>query len=146
MDNVNNKHNEVVYLNQNNQNPKYAKYFSTVKNGKFIPGEVKVYEVTDTNAMVDSFNPDLNSSNVKDVTSQFAPKVSADGTRVDINFASSMANGKKYIVTQAVRPTGTGNVYTEYWLTRDGTTNTNDFYRGTKSTTCLLYTSPSPRD
>ena len=22
---------------------------------------------------------------------------------------------------------GTGNVYTEYWLTRDGTTNTNDF-------------------
>ena len=38
-----------------------------------------------------------------------------------------MANGKKYIVTQAVRPTGTGNVYTEYWLTRDGTTNTNDF-------------------
>ena len=34
----------------------------------------KVYEVTDTNAMVDSFNPDLNSSNVKDVTSQFAPK------------------------------------------------------------------------
>ncbi|MEJ7215192.1 fibrinogen-binding adhesin SdrG C-terminal domain-containing protein, partial [Staphylococcus epidermidis] len=79
VDNVNNKHNEVVYLNQNNQNPKYAKYFSTVKNGKFIPGEVKVYEVTDTNAMVDSFNPDLNSSNVKDVTSQFAPKVSADG-------------------------------------------------------------------
>ena len=75
VDNVNNKHNEVVYLNQNNQNPKYAKYFSTVKNGKFIPGEVKVYEVTDTNAMVDSFNPDLNSSNVKDVTSQFAPKV-----------------------------------------------------------------------
>ncbi|MDU5235877.1 MAG: MSCRAMM family adhesin SdrF, partial [Staphylococcus sp.] len=135
VDNVNNKHNEVVYLNQNNQNPKYAKYFSTVKNGKFIPGEVKVYEVTDTNAMVDSFNPDLNSSNVKDVTSQFAPKVSADGTRVDINFARSMANGKKYIVTQAVRPTGTGNVYTEYWLTRDGTTNTNDFYRGTKSTT-----------
>ena len=46
---------------------------------------MKVYEVTDTNAMVDSFNPDLNSSNVKDVTSQFAPKVSADGTRVDIN-------------------------------------------------------------
>ena len=135
VDNVNNKHNEVVYLNQNNQNPKYAKYFSTVKNGKFIPGEVKVYEVTDTNAMVDSFNPDLNSSNVKDVTSQFTPKVSADGTRVDINFARSMANGKKYIVTQAVRPTGTGNVYTEYWLTRDGTTNTNDFYRGTKSTT-----------
>ena len=43
-----------------------------------------------------------------------------------------MANGKKYIVTQAVRPTGTGNVYTEYWLTRDGTTNTNDFYRGTE--------------
>ena len=34
-----------------------------------------------------------------------------------------------------MRPTGTGNVYTEYWLTRDGTTNTNDFYRGTKSTT-----------
>ena len=46
---------------------------------------MKVYEVTDTNAMVDSFNPDLNSSNVKDVTSQFTPKVSADGTRVDIN-------------------------------------------------------------
>ena len=31
-----------------------------------------------------------------------------------------------------MRPTGTGNVYTEYWLTRDGTTNTNDFYRGTE--------------
>ena len=47
VDNVNNKHNEIVYLNQNNQNPQYAKYFSTVKNGKFLPGEVKVYEVLD---------------------------------------------------------------------------------------------------
>ncbi|MEQ6092751.1 SdrD B-like domain-containing protein [Staphylococcus saccharolyticus] len=134
VDNVNNKHNEIVYLNQNNQNPQYAKYFSTVKNGKFLPGEVKVYEVLDTNAMVDSFNPDLNSSAVKDVTSQFTPKYNADGTRVDINFAGNMAKGKKYIVSQAVRPTSTGNVYTEYWLTRDGTENTNSFYRATKST------------
>ena len=96
MDNVNNKHNEVVYLNQNNQTLNMLNILNS-KNGKFIPGGVKVYEVTDTNAMVDSFNPDLNSSNVKDVTSQFAPKVSADGTRVDINFARSMANGKSIL-------------------------------------------------
>lgn len=84
--------------------------------------------------MVDSFNPDLNSSAVKDVTSQFTPKYNADDTRVDINFAGNMAKGKKYIVSQAVRSTSTGNVYTEYWLTRDGTENTNSFYRATKST------------
>lgn len=41
MDNVNNKHNEVVYLNQNNQNPKYAKYFSTVK-------MVNLYQVSES--------------------------------------------------------------------------------------------------
>lgn len=84
--------------------------------------------------MVDSFNPDLNSSAVKDVTSQFTPKYNADDTRVDINFAGNMAKGKKYIVSQAVRSTSTGNVYTEYWLTRDGTENTKSFYRATKST------------
>ncbi|WP_141754093.1 SdrD B-like domain-containing protein, partial [Staphylococcus sp. HMSC072E01] len=134
VDNTKNEHVEVAYLNQNNLNPRPAHYFSTVKNGQF--GEVKVYKVLDNSAFVDSFNPNLNSSSVKEVTSSFTPDVNNDKTRVDIKFADKMHKGQKYIVVQSVKPSGTGNVYTEYWVTRDGTTNGYAQYNhGSKSTT-----------
>ncbi|WP_179122057.1 Ig-like domain-containing protein, partial [Salmonella enterica] len=66
VDNVNNKHNEVVYLNQPGDRIYDAKYFSTVQNGNFIPNEVKIYEVLDNSVLVDSFNPDLKGTAVKD--------------------------------------------------------------------------------
>ncbi|HCT1771053.1 TPA: YSIRK-type signal peptide-containing protein, partial [Staphylococcus aureus] len=134
VDNVNNKHNEVVYLNQPGQNIYDAKYFSTVRNGTFIPNEVKIYEVLDNNVLVDSFNPSLNSPNVKDVTSEFTPKYNNDNTRLDINLdRSNMKKGKRYIITQAVKPSGTGNVNTDYYLTRYGNKE-SQYPTGVKST------------
>ncbi|WP_254613615.1 SdrD B-like domain-containing protein, partial [Staphylococcus borealis] len=135
VDNVNNKHNEVVYLNQPGNRIYDAKYFSTVQNGNFIPNETKVYEVLDDNVLVDSFNPNLNGSAVKDVTSEFTPKYSLNNTRVDIDLnRSNMNKGKRYIITQAVKPSGTGNVTTNYELTRYGNQESR-YPTGTKSTT-----------
>ena len=135
VDNVNNKHNEVVYLNQSGNRIYDAKYFSTVQNGTFIPNEVKVYEVLDDSVLVDSFNPDLNGPAVKDVTSEFTPKYSLNNTRVDIDLnRSNMNKGKRYIITQAVKPSGTGNVTTNYELTRYGNQESR-YPTGTKSTT-----------
>ncbi|SEM70619.1 serine-aspartate repeat-containing protein C/D/E, partial [Staphylococcus hominis] len=135
VDNVNNKHNEVVYLNQPGNRIYDAKYFSTVQNGNFIPNEIKVYEVLDNNVLVDSFNPNLNGSAVKDVTSEFTPKYSLNNTRVDIDLnRSNMNKGKRYIITQAVKPSGTGNVTTNYELTRYGNQESR-YSTGTKSTT-----------
>ena len=135
VDNVNNKHNEVVYLNQPGNRIYDAKYFSTVQNGNFIPNEIKVYEVLDDNVLVDSFNPNLNGSAVKDVTSEFTPKYSLNNTRVDIDLnRSNMNKGKRYIITQAVKPSGTGNVTTNYELTRYGNQESR-YPTGTKSTT-----------
>ncbi|MGC7711225.1 SdrD B-like domain-containing protein, partial [Staphylococcus epidermidis] len=135
VDNVNNKHNEVVYLNQPGNRIYDAKYFSTVQNGNFIPNETKVYEVLDDNVLVDSFYPNLDGSAVKDVTSQFTPKYSLNNTRVDIDLnRSNMNKGKRYIITQAVKPSGTGNVSTNYELTRYGNQESR-YPTGTKSTT-----------
>ena len=135
VDNVNNKHNEVVYLNQSGNRIYDAKYFSTVQNGTFIPNDKKVYEVLDDSVLVDSFNPDLNGPAVKDVTSEFTPKYSLNNTRVDIDLnRSNMNKGKRYIITQAVKPSGTGNVTTNYELTRYGNQESR-YPTGTKSTT-----------
>ncbi|OXL88508.1 YSIRK signal domain/LPXTG anchor domain surface protein, partial [Staphylococcus aureus] len=134
VDNVNNKHNEVVYLNQSGKRIYDAKYFSTVQNGTFIPNEVKVYEVLDDNVLVDSFNPNLNGPAVKEVTSKFTPRYSLNNTRVDIDLNSSnMKKGARYIITQAVKPSGTGNVITDYELTRYGN-QASRYPTGTKST------------
>ncbi|WP_142351244.1 SdrD B-like domain-containing protein, partial [Staphylococcus saprophyticus] len=135
VDNVNNQHNEVVYLNQPGDRIYDAKYFSIVQNGTFIPNEVKVYEVLDDNVLVDSFNPDLNGPAVKDVTSEFTPQYSLNNTRVDIDLnRSNMNKGSRYIITQAVKPSGTGNVNTTYELTRYGN-EASRYPTGTKSTT-----------
>ncbi|MCI2753590.1 SdrD B-like domain-containing protein, partial [Staphylococcus lugdunensis] len=135
VDNVNNQHNEVVYLNQSGDRIYDAKYFSIVQNGTFIPNEVKVYEVLDSNVLVDSFNPDLNGSAVKDVTSKFTPQYSLNNTRVDIDLNRSNLNkGARYIITQAVKPSGTGNVSTNYELTRYGN-EASRYPTGSKSTT-----------
>ncbi|WP_176747533.1 SdrD B-like domain-containing protein, partial [Staphylococcus sp. HMSC056D08] len=134
VDNVNNKHNEVVYLNQPGNRIYDAKYFSTVENGKFISNEVKIYEVLDNSVLIDSFNPDLNGNAVKDVTSQFKPKYSFNNTRLDIDLnRSNMNKGKRYIITQSVRPSGTGNVITNYELTQYGN-KASRYPTGTKST------------
>ena len=62
----------------------------------------------DDSVLVDSFNPDLNGPAVKDVTSEFTPKYSLNNTRVDIDLnRSNMNKGKRYIITQAVKPSGT---------------------------------------
>ncbi|PNZ30187.1 hypothetical protein CD137_05475, partial [Staphylococcus petrasii] len=122
VDNANNEHAEVAYLNVNNNTTSpmnYTKYFSTVTNGQFIPGKVKVYEVLNSNAMVDSFNPDFNNSSLLKEVTNFTPTYSNNNTRVDITFGNAMKPGsnKKYIVSQAVKPSGTGNVQTVYTLT-----------------------------
>ncbi|PNZ80574.1 YSIRK signal domain/LPXTG anchor domain surface protein, partial [Staphylococcus petrasii] len=135
VDNVNNKHNEVVYLNQPGNRIYDAKYFSTVQNGNFIPNETKVYEVLDNNVLVDSFNPNLNGSAVKDVTNEFTPRYSLNNTRVDIDLnRSNMNKGTRYIITQAVKPSGTGNVKTDYALTRYGNLE-SQYETGVKTTT-----------
>ena len=45
-----------------------------------------------------------------------------------------MNKGKRYIITQAVKPSGTGNVTTNYELTRYGNQESR-YPTGTKSTT-----------
>lgn len=112
-----------------------AKYFSIVQNGTFTFNEGKIYEMLDDNVLVDSFKQNLNGLAFKDATSEFTPQYSLNNTRLDIDLNHSNLNkGARYIITQAVKPSGTDNITADYELTR----YSNQEYGypiGTKSTT-----------